>query len=159
MVSLSYNIGTAAFARSSVARLHNAARYPEAGQAFALWNKAGGRLMPGLVARRAAEAALYLSGCAVENAPNADGEKPISQSRTLNGQAIAGAGVAASVGSGVLKDAVVRDAGGFWVDWQETVTSLIPYFETAKYALLALVLIGIGMTLYARWHDRHVGRA
>lgn len=60
MVVLAFNIGLTAFARSTVLRLHNAGNREGAARAFALWNKAGGRVMPGLVRRRAAEAALYL---------------------------------------------------------------------------------------------------
>lgn len=65
MVSLSYNIGLQAFARSSVLRLHNAGDHQGAARAFALWNKArvNGQLtvLAGLTSRRAAEAALYLT--------------------------------------------------------------------------------------------------
>lgn len=61
MVALAYNIGTRAFAGSSVARLHRSGDHASAARAFALWNKAGGRVLAGLVRRRAAEAALYRS--------------------------------------------------------------------------------------------------
>lgn len=60
MVSLTFNIGEGAFARSSVLRLHNSGRFAEAATAFGLWNKAGGKVRAGLTRRRAAEAALYL---------------------------------------------------------------------------------------------------
>lgn len=60
MVSLAYNIGPAAFARSSVLRKFNAGDIPGAAASFALWNKAGGKVLAGLVRRRAAEAALFL---------------------------------------------------------------------------------------------------
>jgi len=61
LVSLAFNIGTGAFARSSVLANHLKRRYPNAAAAFLLWNKGGGKVLPGLVARRAAEADLYLS--------------------------------------------------------------------------------------------------
>lgn len=154
MVSLAYNIGLRNFAKSSVARLHNAERYGEAAQAFALWNKAAGVVLPGLVSRRAAEAALYLKEQPAENAPTADGEKSLLQSRAINGQAIAGTGIAASAGISSLKESVAS-----WADWQDTVTQLIPYFDNAKWILLMLVVFGVVMTLYARWHDRNAGRA
>ena len=54
-VSRCYNIGIAAFAKSSVVRLINEKRYKAACAAFALWNKAGGRVVQGLANRRAAE--------------------------------------------------------------------------------------------------------
>lgn len=54
-VSLCYNIGAKAFAGSSVVRELNQRKYQAACKAFALWNKAGGRVVQGLVNRRAEE--------------------------------------------------------------------------------------------------------
>ena len=54
-VSLCYNIGVTAFAKSSVVRLLNEKRYRAACEAFALWNKAGGRFVQGLANRRLAK--------------------------------------------------------------------------------------------------------
>jgi lysozyme len=59
MTSLAYNIGLTAFQRSSVCRHHRTRDYTAAKNSFALWVKAAGRTLPGLVRRRAAEAALY----------------------------------------------------------------------------------------------------
>lgn len=69
-VSLSWNIGVGAFAKSSVARFHRAGDYAQAADAFRLWNKAGGSVIPGLVRRREEERALYLSGASGEPAEN-----------------------------------------------------------------------------------------
>lgn len=60
MVSLCYNIGPGNFAKSSVARLHKSGQYTGAASAFLLWNKAGGKILMGLVNRRKAERNLYL---------------------------------------------------------------------------------------------------
>ena len=111
MVSLAYNTGAAAFKRSSVARLHKAGRYPEAQQAFALWNKAGGKVINGLVTRRAREADRYDDDdlpTDTEGMPqDVDGEKPLTQSRAVNGQAIAGAAtIATGISSAVPPDTV-----------------------------------------------------
>ena len=54
-VSLCYNIGVEAFAKSSVARLLNERRYQAACHAFALWDKVRGRVVRGLANRRADE--------------------------------------------------------------------------------------------------------
>lgn len=62
MVSLAFNVGCAGFEKSTVARMHNARWFGKAADAFALWNKGGGRVLPGLVKRRAAEADLYRKG-------------------------------------------------------------------------------------------------
>ncbi len=58
-IALAFNIGLGAFQRSSVLRHHNAGNFNQARDAFALWNKAGGKVLAGLVRRRAAEAQLY----------------------------------------------------------------------------------------------------
>ena len=58
-VSLAFNIGCSAFEGSSVCRLARAGDHGAAQRSFALWNKAGGRVLAGLTRRRAAEAELY----------------------------------------------------------------------------------------------------
>lgn len=64
MVSLCYNIGPGAFAKSSVARLFNEGNVQGAADAFRMWNKAGGKVLAGLVNRREAERSLFLAGAA-----------------------------------------------------------------------------------------------
>ena len=59
LVSFHYNTG--AIARATLTRKHVAGDYAGAAAEFARWNRAGGRVLKGLVRRRAAEAALYLS--------------------------------------------------------------------------------------------------
>lgn len=61
-ISLSYNIGVSAFCGSTVARRFNGGDWQAGCDAFALWNKAGGKVVQGLVNRRAAERRLCLTG-------------------------------------------------------------------------------------------------
>ena len=61
MVSLAYNIGAQHFATSTVLREHKLSLYSAAAAAFLLWNKQAGIVLKGLVRRRQAEAALYLT--------------------------------------------------------------------------------------------------
>ena len=61
MVSLCYNIGPTNFAKSSVVRLLNVGQPREAADAFLLWNKAGGKVLKGLTARREDEKKLFLT--------------------------------------------------------------------------------------------------
>lgn len=61
-ISLSYNIGTAAFARSTVVRRFNAGDWHGGCNAFLMWDRAGGRRVPGLTNRRRAERLLCLTG-------------------------------------------------------------------------------------------------
>lgn len=59
IVSLAFNIGIAGVLKSTVLRKHLAGDHVGAASAFAMWNKGGGRVLAGLVRRRAAEAQLY----------------------------------------------------------------------------------------------------
>lgn len=61
MVSLAFNIGLGNFRTSSVLRNHNAGDHQATADAFLLWNKAGGHVLPGLDRRRHEERALYLT--------------------------------------------------------------------------------------------------
>jgi len=64
MVSLAFNIGIGAFEKSSVLRLHLAGDHRAAAEAFGMWVRGGGRVLPGLQRRRAKEADLYRSAAA-----------------------------------------------------------------------------------------------
>ena len=59
LVSFAYNVGVGALKDSTLLRLLNAADYSGAAAQFARWTKGGGKVLPGLVKRRAAEAALF----------------------------------------------------------------------------------------------------
>ena len=58
--SLAYNIGSVGFCKSTAARLFNAGDIRGGCNAIARFNKAGGRVIPGLVNRRRDEVALCL---------------------------------------------------------------------------------------------------
>lgn len=60
LVSLVYNIGTGAFAGSTLLKKLNAKDYAGAADQFLVWNKGGGKVLKGLVRRRADERALFL---------------------------------------------------------------------------------------------------
>lgn len=61
-LSVAYNIGQGAFCGSSMARKANAGDYRGACDALLAWNKAGGRVVQGLVNRRQDERRICLSG-------------------------------------------------------------------------------------------------
>ena len=58
----SFHYNTGAIARATLTKRHVAGDFAAAVAEFARWNRAGGRVMRGLVRRRAAEAALYADG-------------------------------------------------------------------------------------------------
>jgi lysozyme len=61
LVSLVFNIGGGAFRKSTLLQKLNAGDYAGAANEFNRWVKAKGRVLPGLVTRRAAERSLFLS--------------------------------------------------------------------------------------------------
>lgn len=63
-VSLSYNIGTAGFCKSSIARVWNAGQWRAGCERFLLFKKAGGRVVAGLAKRRERERAICVQGLA-----------------------------------------------------------------------------------------------
>ena len=108
MLSLAYNVGVPGFRTSTVLRQHNAGNRQAAARAFGLWNKARDRntgqlvALAGLTARRAREAAMYLSGDDERPAPMPQAVEP--ESKTSSGPIVkagtltAGAGVVGMLG-------------------------------------------------------------
>lgn len=162
MTSLAFNIGLAAFARSTVLRAHNRGDEESAARAFALWNKAGGRVMRGLTRRRAAEAALYLepvrlkidipaqSVARVQIDPEEampqkiDPERPMMRSTIVQGAGISG-GVAglslAAEGARAVGD--IRYSLGDW----------LPYIA------LGIIVVAAGWVIWERLKQRRGGWA
>ena len=60
--SLAYNIGVGAFEASSVSRHTQRREYASAANSFLLWNKGGGKVLPGLTSRRKIERDYFLIG-------------------------------------------------------------------------------------------------
>lgn len=61
IVCFAYNVGIGNLLQSTLLRCLNAMNYTDASNEFQRWNKAGGIVLPGLVRRRAAEKALFLT--------------------------------------------------------------------------------------------------
>jgi lysozyme len=82
LVSFTYNVGQGNLQKSSVLRLLNIGDYQSSGDAFLLWNKAGGQVVAGLVRRRGMERALFLSGIADLQTPAAPVAAPVEAAAT-----------------------------------------------------------------------------
>jgi len=59
LVSWTYNLGPSNLTRSSMLRVLNASDYDNVPEQIMRWNKAGGRVLAGLVRRREAEAEMF----------------------------------------------------------------------------------------------------
>lgn len=60
LLSFAFNVGAASFRRSSVLKNLNRGATLQAAESFLLWNRAGGKVLPGLTRRRNAERRLFL---------------------------------------------------------------------------------------------------
>lgn len=98
MLSLAYNIGPGAFAKSSVLKRFNAGDKAGAADAFLMWVKAGGKTLAGLKRRREAERALFLEPVIVASIPK-KGRANVTQSTTVRASAVQ---LASGLGSGVV---------------------------------------------------------
>jgi lysozyme len=61
LVSISFNFGLGNLQRSTIRMKANRRDWEGAAAAFRMWTKGGGKVLPGLVKRREAEIALFLS--------------------------------------------------------------------------------------------------
>jgi lysozyme len=85
LVSFAYNVGLGNFKKSSVLLAVNGRDFQRVPQRLNLWVKAGGRVLPGLIRRRAAEGALFLTEATAppEQPPEVMIGKAPTQSRTI----------------------------------------------------------------------------
>ena len=86
LVSFAYNVGLGNFKSSGVLAAVNRRDFDMVPRRLALWNKAGGQVLPGLVKRRAAEAALFLAGSKAEDKGlpvDVPKGKPVAKSKTV----------------------------------------------------------------------------
>lgn len=174
LVSLAYNIGLrsdkpkAGFYWSTVRRLHNAGDFDGAARAFNLFNKARNRqtgqleVLPGLVSRRAAEAAMYLrppEGSPEERMPQAvAGETSLAKSPIAQGGAVtAGAGAVTAATS--MADQVTETSGllgavkGLLGAVKDVVHQVADAVGIPPGTMLALALLVAGIAIM-RYRDR-----
>lgn len=81
-VSLCYNIGPGNFKTSSVVKRFNNGDVAGAAEAILMWNKAGGKVLQGLVNRRADEKKLFLTP--VESTTEPDPVRPVPDTPDLS---------------------------------------------------------------------------
>jgi len=146
MVSLAYNIGLGGFKKSTVLRRHNEGDFQSAARAFALWNKAGGQVLNGLTARRAREAALYLT-------PD-HGTDPLPMAQRVEEES-------ALSTSPIAQSGVLSVAGGVAALMTEFVTPVKNFVETLGIEPIhVLIVIGIvvgAVVMEQRKKQRHDG--
>lgn len=151
LVSFVHNCGEGNFSRSTLLTRLNRGEYDAVPNELARWNKARVKgeltVLPGLVRRRAAEAALFTMDAPLPSQSKdlmpqrieQEAEKPLSRSRTIGGSVVAGTSTILAVGA-------------------EQMQGIIPHSATAVHLFTILTLIGIAVAIYARWDDHKEGR-
>lgn len=146
LISFAFNVGEGAFGSSTLLKKLNAGDYAAVPAQMARWNKAKvkGKLtvLPGLVTRRAEEAALFQQDDAPEvdampqavEAPEA-GAKPMGKSLTVQGGTIAGVGA-------VCTEATTQ------------IQPLVDYSGVIRLVFVVLTLLGVALALYGRYRLR-----
>lgn len=156
MTSFAFNVGLGAFQKSTVLKQHNAGNTEAAAKAFAMWNKAtvnGKKVtLPGLVSRRAREAALYLKAARSRDKtpmPQAvAAEPPVLLTKDMGIKTAAT--VLGSAGSLAQVNEYAQQASD--VGW--TIQSLM---ELGPWVLCAMMALGIGgyFLLRAYWKRKN----
>lgn len=149
-VSLAYNIGAAGFKRSSVCRLFNKGDVIGAARAFELWNKGGGRVLPGLVSRRKREVALFLKPSSQPDAPFMP--QQVEETKEVSKPSVAVGAAAAAAGASQVVPAVPDSVTGTiqQVDAWKSIGDTAWTFK--QWALSEPMLAGaVGITVAGFW--------
>lgn len=146
MVSLAYNIGGSAFSRSTVLKRFNAGDIRGAAEAFSLWRKVtvGGRKVdsPGLIRRRAAEAALFLTPD-VPVPPH----KPVATEVAECAPAVPRTEVAGGAAAGVgALGALLQEAAA-------QIEPLAAYSDTLRWVFIVAMVTGVVLAAWARYRS------
>lgn len=169
LVSLSYNIGVNALAKSTVMRLHNKGESIGASRAFGLFNKfrnpATGKLevSRGLESRRKSESALYLMPAdddemAVDMPQEVAQESRLAQSPIAQGGAVTGTVGALGLMSSIGDQA--NQASGVIYSVQGIIGQVAQFIGFTPSQIGFCVLIGVGVWVaYTRFKQRAEGWA
>jgi lysozyme len=84
LVSFTYNVGGGALQKSSLLKALNKGDRDAAARGFLLWNKGGGRVLPGLVKRRQRESVLFLTPISPPQVPDMPQKVEASASPVFN---------------------------------------------------------------------------
>lgn len=122
---------------STLLRKLNAGDYDAVPDEMKRWNRGGGKVLRGLVRRRAAEAMLWVGGAdaASEHAkPDAPAAKPMLSSRTMQGAALSGLGT----------------TGAVITEQAQALQPAAEGFDALKLVCALLLIAGVALTIYGR---------
>lgn len=155
LVSFTYNCGSGNLKKSGLLRKVNSGDMEGAAGQFALWNKAGGRVLPGLTRRRAAEVLMFQS---TSQSVSPQQDEPMGQSvDTPNSGSILKSKIAATAGTIGIADVAstaqqassTQDAIKHMGLWDQLL-----HFAHNPHVWVGIgVLVAVGCIIYWRWMD------
>jgi lysozyme len=136
LVSFAFNVGTGNFQKSTLLRKLNAGDYDAVPSELMRWTRSKGKVMQGLVNRRASEGGMWSKGAFVSShyVETEPARAPVS---------------AEAVGGGAAASGAILDAAG-------NLERLSSMSEIIGFAAAALVLVGVGLILFGqarRWRE------
>lgn len=149
LVSFSYNCGVGALQKSTLLKKLNAGDYKGAASQFKQWNRGGGKVLRGLVDRRAREATLFMTPMAEPDEPAMPQAVDASARKMTTTEKVSLGGAVGSVASYVVAppDAVTSVVSnvGAWQSIVMTSQSLLSWGATN------LPLVAAGGTAAGLW--------
>lgn len=128
LVSFAYNVGLGGLQKSTVLKRVNAGQFDKVPAALAMWNKGGGRVLPGLVSRRQREGALFMKPVEAPEEPymthKVETSSQVGAKTVAAGGAAVGAGGAVAVPVETIPSPPDLTAVSAWKTFGQTVADL-----------------------------------
>lgn len=156
LVSFSFNVGSSALRRSTLVRELNKGNYDAVPDQLRRWNKSAGRVMRGLVRRRASEAELW---CSWSGEDHTEQIKLVDKPKGRSFKDLAGNSrtIKTGMGLGALSlgnvGSQLDEAQGI----MDKTTRMLGVEPSFALSIIAIVLVGY--VIYLRWSDSQNGRA
>lgn len=144
LVSFAYNVGLDGLQKSTVLKRVNAGQFDKVPAALAMWNKGGGRVLPGLVSRRQREGALFMKPVEAPEEPYMTHK--VETSSQVGAKTVAAGGAAVGAGGAVAVPVETIPSPpdlSLWVGWKtfgQTVADLGSW--ALAHPLLTVALAG-----------------
>jgi len=151
LVSLAFNIGCRAFLRSTLLRELKAGHYDRVPQQIRRWNRSGGKVVRGLVARREAEATLWTE----PTATLASNTRPDIPKGKRVGSILKESKTAKA--SGAIGVMAIADQASILSGQAATVADNVGFSSSSMFGVGIIAIVGY--LIYNRWRDSDMGRA
>lgn len=152
LVSFVFNVGIAAFRKSTLLKKLNASQYSEVPSELLKWNRVKGKVVDGLTNRRKAEADFW-RGAPTDQKPTGDMPQAVDpprkmrQSKEGNAALLTGGAAAVSAASDISKQ--INETG-------DNITSIIDLAKNPTFLALVLIIIAAAAIWY--WRKQRMDR-